>query len=265
MLKAEHLHNISEISAELLLTYLYPELTGKWMPQHVGTFYRNYNSDVMALYPDEPTVVLSRDGFLKLLPGGLFDGEDKLQMKLLRDAFLPLDAYWFNTKLQVELQVSQLLQSKLSYILREYFQFDWDAQTEPLVRKAAVMLPFVRSKRGDFSFIRDILASLVHCPVEMETGRYSDTDTTVAWLPKVRWNLLVENLSNEQYNALAGDLRPLFDFIREWLIPAEIHCEFEIKEHTPRSLNQSLTLNYNSELKDERMKDRQLISIVNQS
>ena len=257
--------NISEISAELLLTYLYPELTGKWMPQHVGTFYRNYNSDVMALYPDEPTVVLSRDGFLKLLPGGLFDGEDKQQMKLLRDAFLPLDAYWFNTKLQVELQVSQLLQSKLSYILREYFQFDWENETDPLVHKAATILPFVRSKRGDFAFIRDILASLVHCPVEMETGRYSDTDTTVAWIPKVRYNMLIPDLTPEQYRRLYEDLQPLFGFIREWFIPAEIHSEFEIKEHTPRSLNQSLTLNYNSELKDERMKDRQLISIVNQS
>lgn len=232
----------------MLLNYLYPELTGQWMPRHAGTFYRNYNSDIMALYPDEPTVVLSRDGFLKLIPSGLLQGENKEQISLLRDAFLPIDAYWFNTKLQVELQVSQLLQTKLDFILREYFGFDLSAETNPYIRKTAVMLPFVRSKRGDFAFLRELLSTLLHCPVEMKTGRYSDTDTTVAWVPKIRWNLLVSNLSNEQYNQLMQDLQPWFDFIRQWLIPAEIHCEFELKEHTPRSLNHALTLNYNTRI-----------------
>ena len=243
--------NISEISAELLLNYLYPELTGKWMARHAGTFYRNYNSDVMALYPDEPTVILSRDGFLKLLPAGLLRGEDKEHISLLRDAFLPIDAYWFNTKLQIELQVSQLLQAKLDFVLREYFGFDLAAQTNPYLRQTAVLLPFVRSKRGDFAFIRELIGALVHCPVEMKTGRYSSTDSTVAWLPKVRWNLYIPNLNNEQYNTLAQDLKPLFDFIREWLIPAEVQCEFELKE-SPRSLNNALTLNYNTKLKGER-------------
>lgn len=243
--------NIPEISAELLLSYLYPELTGQWMAHHVGTFYRNYNCDVMALYPDEHTVEISRDGFLQLLPQGLFAGEDKEQLSLLRDAFLPIDAYWFNTKMQVELQVSQLLQSKLEYVLREYFGFDLATQTNPYIRQAAVILPFVRSKRGDFPFIRELLSMLVHCPVEMKIGRYSDTDTTVAYLPRLRFDLLVNDLSSEQYKTSAKDLQPLFDFIREWLIPAEIHCEFEIKAQSPRSLNHALTLDYNSKLKVE--------------
>ena len=232
----------------MLLNYLYPELTGQWMARHAGTFYRNYNSDTMALYPDEPTVVLSRDGFLQLLPPGVIHGEDKEQLSLLRDAFLPIDSYWFNTKLQVELQVSQLLQSKLDYILHEYFGFDLAAQTNPYIRQAAVLLPFVRSKRGDFAFIRELISTLVHCPVEMKVGRYSDTDTTVAWLPKIRWILRIDNLSNEQYNALWTDVQPLFDFIREWLIPAEVHCEFDIKEPASRALNTNLTLNYNTKL-----------------
>ena len=234
----------------MLLSYLYPELTGKWMPRHMGTFYRNYNSDAMSVYPDEPMVVLSRDGFMHLVPQGLFAGHDSEQMKVLHEAFLPIDAYWFNAKLQLELQVSRLLQSKLTYILREYFGFDWVAQTNPYIRQAAALLPFVRIKRGDFAFIRELISCLAHCPVDMRVGRYSDTDTSVAWLPKVRWNLLVSNLTNEQYNSLLNDLKPLFDFIREWLIPAEIHCEFEIKEPS-RSLNHALTLNYNSELRVE--------------
>ena len=239
--------NIPEISAELLLTYLYPELTGKWMPRHAGTFYRNYNSDVMALYPDEPTVVLSRDGFTQLLPQGLLAGDDKEKLRVLNDAFLPIDAYWFNTKLQLELQVSQLLQTKLEFVLREYFGFDLSAQTNAYIRQTAVLLPFVRSKRGDFAFISELISTLLHCEVEMQVGRYSDSDTTVAWLPKIRWNLFVKDLSNAQYNALVDDLQPWFEFLREWFIPAEIHSEFELKE-PHRSLNNALTLNYNAQL-----------------
>ena len=238
--------NIPEISAELLLTYLYPELTGQWMARHAGTFYRNYNSDAMSLYPDEPTVVLSRDGFLQLLPHGLVDGEDKQQMKLLRDAFLPLDSFWFNTKLRLELQVSQTLSSKLNYILQEFFGFDREAQTNPYVRELASILPFVRSRRGDFSFIRDMLSSLLHCPVEMKKGRYSDTDTTVAWLPKIRYNLFIPYLTAEQYEQLRQDLQPLFDFIREWFMPAEIICEFELKDAHTHAVGNTMILNYNT-------------------
>ena len=68
----EHLdNNLSEISAEMLLNYLYPDLADRWIVQAEGTFYRNYNSDLLA-YDDEAAVVqLSRDSFNQLLPQGL--------------------------------------------------------------------------------------------------------------------------------------------------------------------------------------------------
>lgn len=241
-------YNLSEISAELLLGYLYPELTGQWIARHAGTFYRNYNSDVMAVYEDEPTVVLSRDGFLQLLPQGLFAGESKERMQVLKDAFLPFDAYWFNTKLQVELQVSQLLTAKLDYILKEYFQFDLQAQTNTYVRKAAVILPYVRSKRGDFAFIRELLGALVRYPVTMTIGQYSDEDTTVAPFPQVRYHIHIPDLTTEQYNQWAKELQPLYDFIRQWLVPMEVVTSFEINENQPRTVGQALTLNYNTHL-----------------
>ena len=241
-------YNLSEISAELLLGYLYPELAGQWMARHSGTFYRNYNSDVMAVYEDEPTVVLSRDGFLQLLPQGLFAHADKRQMQVLKDAFLPIDAFWFNTKVQLELQVSPILTDKLTYILKEYFRFDLSEQTNAYVRQAAVLLPFVRSKRGDFRFIRDLISSLVHCPVEIRTGRYSDSDSTVSWLPEVRYTLRIEGLTNTQYNERYEALQPLFEFIRQWLIPMEVACTFTIQDNQPRNVGQELTLNYNTQL-----------------
>ena len=54
--------NISQIRAEVLLNYLYPEMSRTWMVQSKGTFYRNYNQDILALYEKEDKAILTRDG-----------------------------------------------------------------------------------------------------------------------------------------------------------------------------------------------------------
>lgn len=246
----------------MLLGYFYPELAGQWKARHAGTFYRNYNRDVLAIYEEEQTVVLSRDGFLQLLPKGLLTVEDEAKhtnafhdtehqrrIHLLQDAFLPFDTYWFNRRIQLELQISDMLRSKLDFLLKEYFGFDLSVETNHYVRQAAVLLPFVRNKRGDFGFIQELLSMLVHCKTEMTVGRYSDTDTTVSWLPKVTFSLLIEGLSSEEYRQKQHDLEPLYAFIREWLVPMEVVCYFDIREYgQPQHVNKRLTLNYNTEL-----------------
>ena len=70
---------IPEISAEMLLNFLYPDLEGKWIAHHDGTFYRNYSRDVLSVDPDEAQVWLSRDSLLRLLPQGLLSAESELK------------------------------------------------------------------------------------------------------------------------------------------------------------------------------------------
>ena len=72
-------YDISQISAEMLLNYLYPELGEKWIVRSAGTFYRNYNNDHLSVYEDTEEVVLARDGFLKLLPEALISDENELK------------------------------------------------------------------------------------------------------------------------------------------------------------------------------------------
>ena len=67
---------IPEISAEMLLNLLYPELEDKWIAHHDGTFYRNYSRDVLSLSPEEAEVSLSRDSILGLLPRNLLSPEE---------------------------------------------------------------------------------------------------------------------------------------------------------------------------------------------
>ncbi len=255
--------NISQIRAEVLLNYLYPEVEKKWIVQGKGSFYRNYNQDVLALYEKEEKIVLSRDGFLRLLPEGLLTRDDDLRgedfkakyeelewrRELLNETFTPYDTYVFRKKLEIERHASELLDQKLSYLLKEYFNYDIEAERNKLVKEAAVMLPFVSSLRGDLGLVGNLLGALMQCEVEVVRGRYSPIDTTRLWLPQVTYKLLIPDLTPASYQELAKSLEPLAAFLKEWLIPFDVRCVIEIKQHwTPQHPDGSLTLNYNTEL-----------------
>ena len=257
------INDIPEIRAEFLLNYLYPEVGGKWTVQNEGTFYRNYNSDLLSV-DDEKTIAQTvRDSFIKLLPQGIITlstdlkGEDaaekykqlQLKLRLLREAFKPIDSFKFRDSMLIEQQTDALLQEKLSHVLSTYFGIDIDKIENHYVREAATLLPYVSKRRGDFGFVADLLKVLFKCEVNVSTGRYSHTDSTRRWLPMVRFELLISGLSPEKYRELTEEIKPLKEFIEEWFIPVEVWCRIDIKEHrVQQQTNTRLALGYNTEL-----------------
>lgn len=255
--------NIPEIGAEMLLTYLYPELEEHWRVRNEGTFYRNYNNDSISVSPDENEVSLARDGFLKLLPQGLISPEDELlrgdisakhkeikrRERILKEAFIPIDTVNFRRRLKIEKEISKFLSEKLDYILDTYFNIKLSNISNPYVKELATILPFIRSRRGDFGLIKNLLNSLFECKVNVLTGRYSQTDSTCIWIPLIRYELIIEKLNNNEYKELSKGLGELKDFITEWFIPAEMKCEILIKDHRePPFVNNNLTLDYNTRI-----------------
>lgn len=254
---------IPEISAEMLLGCLYPELEDRWIAHHDGTFYRNYSRDVMEVDPESGTVWLSRDGFLDLLPQGLLSMEDELrqgdrlekhkelelQRKRLSEAFLPLDTFAFRRQLRAERTVSALLDDKLTWLLKTYFGFNLASEKNPYVREFAVLLPYVRRWRGDFGLLRNLLSAVFQCRVDFHERRYSQTDSTRQWIPEVRYELLLPDLGANAVQSLYYELEPLKAFLSEWFIPLEVHLDIVIRHHgaTP-PVDRHLTLDYNTEL-----------------
>ena len=256
-------NDIPEISAEVLLNYLYPEMGNKWIVQNEGTFYRNYNSDVLAIDDERMEVETARDSFINLLPQGLITDEADLRgkgaaqkfkslqqrLRLLRETFKPIDTLHFRDSMYIEQQVDSLLQNKLTYILSTYFGVNPEEIENPYVREAIVLLPYVNEHRGDMGFVKDMLNVIVKCDVNMTIGRYSHSDSTKRWLPKVRYELLIPNMSPEEYRTKTAELQPLRDFICEWFMPVEVWCQIDIKEHhVELQTNTRLTLGYNTEL-----------------
>lgn len=255
-------NDIKQLKAEVLLNYLYPEMEGDWIADNRGVFYRNYNEDILALYDEEKRVVLSRDGFLKLLPQGILANDDDLKkakdiaaktkeierrIHLLHEAFLPFDTWHFHRTLKIERQVAELLRGQVEYLLKEYFGFDLAAEENPYVKRMAPLLPYAKRWRGDFAMLRKVMELLFGCPVSMTTGRYSYTDSTLGWLPYVRYDLQIPGLNAEEYQARSQELQGFADFLREWFIPAEIVCHVRIVEREKSQVkNENLILEYNT-------------------
>lgn len=251
-----------DISAEFLLNFLHPEKQDEWIAYTKGVFGRNYSSDLLSYSVEDSMVNLSRNGFLELLPPGLFAtgnellGEDfkgkydELVKKkaLFRDLFRPEDTIIFRNRLHLEREASKLLQEKLSYLLKAYFQYDWEAETNPLVKKAAPLLLLVKKRRADFGFIKNLLRSLLHADIEMKVGQYRWGEDEDQAQPEVRYNVLISDLTSERYKELNACLEPLKDFLVEWFIPFDTKCEIAIKQHgTAFHLDQGLVLDYNTE------------------
>lgn len=248
----------------MLLNYFYPDLLSKWKVKNVGTFYRNYNRDVMSLDADAGKVSLARDGFLRLLPDALisdpgelrgkgFDAryeQMKLRRQILTEAFSPIDTFHFRTSLAIEREVSELLDTKLAYILKQHFDYDIEAETSPKVREIATMLPFISQKRGDVYFVAELLSIIYGCDVETDLShRYSDTDSTKAWMPMVRYNIILKGMNAAQYKSESEQLEAVRQFVAEWFIPFDVMCRIEFKQHGIRPTTDGiLVLGYNTEL-----------------
>lgn len=253
--------NISEISAEMLVNYLHPELVNRWTVQNEGTFYRNYNRDVLDWNADTAEIQLSRDSFIQLLPQGLLfrteemTGKDhkvdteklKSRKRLLLDMFQPLDTFAFRNRLRLEREVSSLLETKLTHILSRYFGIDLSKEENPYIHEVAVLLPFVSHLRGDLNFVRELLAAILHCPVQLTIGRYGQTDNTRSWIPCIRYELIMPDLSTEEYNRLMDDIRPLNAFISEWFMPMEAICVL-LPKWKDADLSATPVLDYNTRL-----------------
>ncbi len=255
---------IPQISAEMYLERLYPELRKLWTTRAQGTFFRNYSQDIIDLDIETKQVTLSRDGYLKMLPQGLITPEvgslqkkespEKLKkrVEILSEAFVPFDTFMFRRRLNLERQTSALLEKKLQYILKTYFHFDINKEENGYVRETAVLLPFISKLRANIPFVTSLLKTLFKCDVNVVKTRYSEIDDTKCWVPYLRFELLISNLSNQQYKEKTQAVKPLADFIKEWFLPYDVKCDISVKQHeVPLTTQNEPTLEYNTYLHTE--------------
>lgn len=261
ILKLTEMENrLSEISAEMLLNYLYPDLMEQWTVVHSGTFWRNYSNDAMSVDCSKAKVRIARDGILKLLPEGLVSSEDDLKGRdarsahesikrrkaLLEDAFLPFDTFAFRQELHLEKALSEILESKENFILKNFFSIDKDTITDKYLLQAIKVLPFAKEFRGQYLFIGNLLSLILCCDVEVDFGKYSATDTSRCFLPRVTFIANMPGLDHDAYLKKCEDIKPLESFIKEWLVPAEVVCNIKVYSIGSCALVDETLLDYNA-------------------
>lgn len=257
---------MSEISAEMQLGYTYPGNDSKWIVHNKGTFYRNYQSDVMAIDEESNVVDLARDGFIHLLPQGIITSDTDLSIddseqkkaawqqlqarkRRLEAAFQPIDTIRFRNRLLIEKQISDTLHDKQAIILKEVYGIQVEDFPNAFVQQIMRILPNIRRYRGDLNSIRFFLTSCTDSEVELLTKRYSDTDTTKQWIVEAIYNIYIDNLSSVEYKEMSEKAHHIEDFLREWLIPIEVKLKVGIKMRTKtRTIGSSFILDYNIQL-----------------
>ena len=235
----------------MLLGHLFPEYELLWTVRSRGTFYRNYSADVMDIDEDELTIDIARDGILKLLPPALLTGdfeltknnaegqkhrkdfkarydEMKRRLHLLEEAFLPIDTFNFRKNLATERYIEEILEIKVEHVLKQYFNFDISKENDPLVKKAALLLPFVTNRRGDIRFIKRLIENIADRKVKIRKSAYSDTDNSLYWMQKIDFDIVVDNLNEETYRDEEKRLEGLLQFMGNYLVPIDIFCSFNI-------------------------------------
>lgn len=246
---------INQINAEMLLNYLYPELQDEWVVQCRGTFYRNYNADTLSVDAKNKKVKLARDGILKLLPPEFISPEKETEkdeqlrrrIAMLTEAFVPIDSIMFHNSLKIEKSFAGLLERKTSIALSKIFGIDYDSICNPLVKDAALLLPYVRESRGDVQWVKKLLEVVTSCPVELKMGRWSETDNTKFWLPLVHFFVVCDGLTGKDYLREMENIRELQDFVMEHWMPAETVLKIDLITHKVES--DKMILNYSTELK----------------
>lgn len=257
----QNFKEMPNVKAEMWLNYIYPDMNSRWVVRSSGAFLRNYSEDIIAIDNDSSSLGLSRNGFIQLLPSGLISSDivgnaeqvkaDNMKLKVLGDIFSPLDTLNFRRSLGVESIVADLTDNKLSYILKTFFDFDYDMESNPYVKRASVLLPTISKIRGDLGFVQDLLAALLDCKVDIKTGQYRTNERSDYMLPKVTYTMKIYDLTHKEYIELESELEPLYAMLREWFIPFDIESLFVIEHHrdSVALTDDSTLLGYNAFLK----------------
>lgn len=255
---------LNSARAEFLIEYLYPGMEKHWVVRNAGTFFAKYRDDLMSLDMASGEIRLSRDGILKYLPTSFISSKEELsgtefdknyqRMKfrrsVLEEALVPIDTFALRPSLELERRMSQLLDTRLDYVLHSIFDINLSEIESPLVRKAAASLPFVRRWRGNIPFVAKLLSSLTGYTVNVDRShRHSEAESFNAWMPKVIFEVVIPGLDSESYKEKRAELLALWDFLSYWMLPYDAVSEIAISDETVKdTFGDDIMLDYNCKL-----------------
>ncbi|MBR6879296.1 MAG: hypothetical protein IKM95_07975 [Bacteroidales bacterium] len=249
--------SFEELSAELLLSVFFPDIK-EWTVNYGSFFSRNYSGDLKSCDPNAKTISISRNGLYDILPEKLFFDPEELRNRESRDFslrineiyeeersiqkyFQPFDSFFFNRSLNIHMNAQRMIEEEPALLLKLFFNYDLQAETNPYVRTMAPLLLNITQLRGDFDCLTQMLAEVIGCKVDYS---FPSQDMIQFIVHKL-------DLNQKEYLAFNDQLKPLFAFVVEWFIPMQMDCVFKVKDYQHRfvlSEEKPLVLDYNTQL-----------------
>ncbi len=266
--------DLTNIKAEVLLNYLYPERSDSWIAEYKGAFFRNYQNDLMDIDLENNKLSLSRDNFIKLFPESALFRKDVInrkerrhhkskQLKEDRDnyedlcgVFSAVDTFRFREALGYEAFFSSLNENKVVILLKEIYGYDYAKEQNKYVKKIAHLILRGDKIKGDMEAIREFLEFLLSeeliCKVEKKIGEYRGNGRVGCFLSQVTYYVIISGLEKNTYKQLKQELLPLFDFIKEWFVPVYIETNFIIVDNRDNdTISTRSLLGYNTKIQQK--------------
>lgn len=262
--------DFTNIKAEVLLNYLYPNRKDAWIVENKGTFFRNYQADLMDINLDDNKVSLCRDNFISLLPENIFFRREvkakkdvefrrKEQIKEDRDnyeslcsIFAAIDTFRFRDSLEYEAFFSLVYENKMQLLLKEIYGYDYEKEQNKYVKKLSPLILQSAKIKGDIELIREILELLLseefNCKVKKKISEYRENAWRTCFLTQVIYYIIIPGLDKDNYKQLSQEFEPLFSFLKEWFLPIHLRTDFIIIDNDNEAISSRSLLGYNTKV-----------------
>ncbi|MDR0795086.1 MAG: hypothetical protein LBE79_03405 [Tannerella sp.] len=265
--------NHENIKAESFLSSMMDDISAINL-EFQGVFSRNYYNDIIYMDQDTGTsddnllnISLSRDSVFHILPEGLFFREDELrkvqkeknvekfkalsekiikEKQKLLDFFYPFDKTYFKLRFDLERKLNEIIENKTSLLMDELFDIFPVDEKNDFIKRIIPLLPLASEIRSNKMIWRDILKSVFY-PAEVEIRIAEKPNTAGLMRGVVKANIYIEKLSNKEFKRVRKAIEPFARFFYEWFIPADMGCEFKVKDKKERFRpGNEMTLDYNT-------------------
>lgn len=255
-----------DVSAELALWATGTDISQLSVSKK-GRFYKGYTRDLMEIDSSTGEISLARSGLKNFLPEGLFFNEDylrqekddelkmKQKIETIRVAkhrldvfFKGFDTVFFRLEYRLAQKIAKMECEQLNIILHDVFNIDIEKERNPYVRRLAY-LSIVPLAKGDMSQLGFFLQSILNERVHVEIRKRAVlTDKPSALYTFIRFVIMIEGLTTDEYRYRMDLFEPFFSFFQQWFLPFDCECDYCIKDYSQRfRLDQSLTLDYNTQ------------------
>ena len=263
-----------DIRAELLIQQR-DEFHDNYYIRKEGRFYDGYNSDIIETTDAtekrdfDHCIRLSRDGIMNSLPEGLFFDENEFlkkeynteqikeldnklhqQRSELKAFFSAFDNIFFKGEQQLHQCINAIECERDIFVLKHIYGNDPNRQKNRLVQKLLRAIIDTDILKGNLTLlpilVRSILDVDTYCYIDKKV--VDNNDNSLCYTV-VKFVLVIENLTNIEYNKMMHDYEEFFSWLEDLFLPYDCELDYCIKDYKqPFLLQDQITLDYNTQL-----------------